>query len=100
MLMVGPLHWMAVKYIMRYLKGILDLLLPQRHDITLRGFCDADWTGDANDMRSTMGYNFLLALEPFCGNARNNQLLYHLGRRQSAWPLAIAQRKQFGLDNF
>ena len=62
MLMVGPLHWMAVKYIMRYLKGILDLLLPQRHDITLRGFCDADWTGDANDMRSTMGYNFFVGI--------------------------------------
>ena len=47
---VGPLHWMAVKRIMRYVKGILDFKLCIRgNDMALGGFCDADWTGDAND---------------------------------------------------
>ncbi len=46
---VGPSHWMAVKRIMRYLKGTLDLkLCLGGKDISLRGFCDADWGGDAN----------------------------------------------------
>ena len=46
---VSP-HWMVVKRIMRYLKGTLDFkLCLGGKDIPLRGFCDADWTGDAND---------------------------------------------------
>ena len=46
----GPPHWMAVKRIMRYLKGTLDFkLCLGGEDIVLRGFCDADWTGDANE---------------------------------------------------
>ncbi len=57
----GPPHWMAVKRIMRYLKGTLDLKLSLGgNDIALRGFCDADWAGDTNDRRSTTGYVFLV----------------------------------------
>lgn len=57
----GWSHWMAVKRIMRYIKGSLDwkLQLGGPH-INLEGFCDADWAGDANDRRSTTGYAFLL----------------------------------------
>ena len=54
---IGPPHWMAVKCIMRYLKGTLDFkLCLGGKDIALRGFCDADWIRDANDRRSTTGY--------------------------------------------
>ena len=69
----APLHWMAVKRIMRHLKGTLDFTLYLRgNDIASRGFCDVDWAGDANNQRCTMGCIFLLALESFRGNARNN----------------------------
>ena len=41
---VGPRYWMAIKYIMRYLKDILDFKLGLRgKDIVLRSFCDANW---------------------------------------------------------
>ena len=43
---------------------------------------------------------FLLALESFCGNARNNQPLHSLQQRRSTWPLAIAGRKRFDVGNF
>jgi len=57
----GPPHWVAVKRIMRYLKGSLGLkLCLGGKDIALRGFCDADWAGDTNDRRSTTGYVFLV----------------------------------------
>ena len=46
------------------------------------------------------GTCFLLVLESFRGNARNNQPLYCLQQRWSTWTLAIAYRKQFGLVNF
>ncbi len=46
----GPSHWMAVKRIMWYLKGTLDLkLCLGGKDVSLRGYCDADWGGDANE---------------------------------------------------
>ena len=50
MLKSGPPHWVAVKCIMRYLKGTLDFKLCHGgKDIVLRGICDADWTKDANN---------------------------------------------------
>jgi hypothetical protein len=53
----GPPHWMAVKRIIRYLKGTLDFkLCLGGKDVVLRGFCDADWVGDAPRRRSTTGY--------------------------------------------
>jgi hypothetical protein len=57
----GPSHWMAMKRILRYLKGGLELKLSLGgNDISLVGFCDADWAGDTNDRRSTTGYVFLV----------------------------------------
>ena len=32
------------------------------HLIVFKGFCDADWMGDANDWRSTTGYVFLVGI--------------------------------------
>ena len=56
----GPPHWMAMKHIMRYLKGTLDFeLCFKDKNIALRGFCDVDWVGDANDWRSTARYVLL-----------------------------------------
>ena len=43
---------------------------------------------------------FLLVLDSFRGNARNNQPLHCLQQRQSTWLLVIVLRKRFGLDNF
>ena len=60
---VGPPHWMAMKRIMRYLKGILDFkLCLGGKDIVLRGFCDANWTEDVNDRRSITGYVFFVVI--------------------------------------
>jgi hypothetical protein len=57
----GWSHWMAVKRIMRYLKGSLHLKLQLGgQHIKLKGYCDADWAGDVNDRRSTTGYAFSL----------------------------------------
>ena len=59
----GPPHWMAVKRIIRNLKGTLDFkLCLGSKDIVLIGFCDADWAGDANDRRSTTGYVFFVGV--------------------------------------
>lgn len=68
-----------MKWIMRYLKGILDFKLYfGNKDIALRGFCDADWAGIANDWQFSTWYIFLLGLESFRGNERYNQPLHYL----------------------
>jgi hypothetical protein len=57
-------HWSAVKRIMRYLNGSIDLgLLYVREEGTgkLVGYSDADWAGDLDDRKSTSGYVFQLS---------------------------------------
>jgi histone deacetylase 1/2 len=60
--MSNPLesHWIAVKRILRYLKGTLHLglkIIPTNihHPLSLKAFCDADWASDPDDRRSTSG---------------------------------------------
>ena len=58
----GKKHWMAVKRILRYLKGTMDYsLCYQGSNLHLTGYSDADWASDLDERRSTSGYTFLLS---------------------------------------
>jgi len=51
-------HWVAVKRILRYLKGTLSCglhLKPASAPFSSNAFCDADWASDPDDWRSTSG---------------------------------------------
>lgn len=55
-------HWIAVKRILRYLKGSSTYgLVYQKIDSPLIEFSDADWAGDVNERKSTSGYLFMLS---------------------------------------
>ena len=56
-------HWVAVKRILRYLKGSVDYGLNFTHESTSEciGYSDADWGGDLDDRKSTSGYVFLIS---------------------------------------
>ena len=57
----GPNHWIAVKRILRYIKGTIKYRLQLGGTrIVLSGYCDADWAGDLDSRRSTTGYAFVL----------------------------------------
>lgn len=65
--MAAPLesHWLAVKHILRYLKGTVrhGLLLspaPPNQPLSLQALCDADWVSDPDDRRSTSGASIFL----------------------------------------
>ena len=56
----------ALKCVLRYLKGTLDLALTYTHETTpaFVAFSDADWAGDTETRRSTSRNVFLM-----CGAA-------------------------------
>ncbi|KAL2250008.1 UNVERIFIED_CONTAM: Retrovirus-related Pol polyprotein from transposon TNT 1-94 [Sesamum indicum] len=56
----GVMHWEAVKWILRYLRGTKDrALVFGKGKLTLFGFVDADFAGsDCDKRRSTTGYVF------------------------------------------
>ena len=59
----GPQHLVAVKRVLKYLKGTASdgISYCADSDLNLVGFADADWAGDRDTSRSCGGYVFLLA---------------------------------------
>lgn len=57
-----PCHdlWLALKRILRYVKGTLDykLVFSSKDDCPLVGYADADWASSLEDRSSTSGYLF------------------------------------------
>ncbi|GBP49025.1 Copia protein [Eumeta japonica] len=66
-------HWVAVKRVMRYLKGTMNMKLVCKRNVdgNISGYCDSDWANDIEDRKSCTGYIFL-----FQGNAA-----YHARRK-------------------
>ena len=70
----GRQHWAAVKRILRYLRGTMDVgLLFNPRDISLTGYCDADWAGDLDNRRSTTGYIFVIGGVPVSWKSKRQQ---------------------------
>jgi hypothetical protein len=51
-------HWVAVKRILRYLKGTLDygLSIQPSNKMEINAFADSDWASSPDDHKSTSGY--------------------------------------------
>jgi len=55
------LYWIAVKRVLRYLKGTIEFgLLYTPGTIAMHAYCDSDWAGNPDDRRSTTGYGVFL----------------------------------------
>jgi len=54
-------HWIEVKWVLRYLKGTLDLKLCFRknEEFKVEGLCDSDFASDLDKRRSISGYVFM-----------------------------------------
>ncbi|KAH9754149.1 Integrase catalytic domain-containing protein [Citrus sinensis] len=58
----GGEHWIAVKMILRYIRGTSDVALCYGgSEFTVRDYVDSDFTGDLDKRKSTTGYVFTLA---------------------------------------
>ncbi|VVA40018.1 PREDICTED: Retrovirus-related, partial [Prunus dulcis] len=64
----GKGHWQAVKWILRYILGTVDVGLLFQHDkVTgqcVVGYVDSDYAGDLDKRRSTTGFVFTIAGGP------------------------------------
>ena len=60
--MVDPqrVHWIAVKHVLRYIRGTVEyrLVYECSGSVQLTGFTDADWAGCVADWKSTLGRCF------------------------------------------
>ncbi|CAL8138407.1 unnamed protein product [Prunus armeniaca] len=55
-------HMGTTKRVLRYIQGTIDfgIVFEKGKETTLIGYCDSDWAGSEDDMRSTSGYAFTL----------------------------------------
>ena len=67
-------HFIAVKRILRYLKGTLDFGMRYTSgSLDLTAYSDADWAGDPNDRRSTTGSIIFLGSNPISWSSKKQQ---------------------------
>ena len=64
----GKDHWEAVKWVLRYIQGTIDVGLVFKKDSTSNqecvGYVDSDYAGDLDKRRSITGYVFTLSQAP------------------------------------
>ena len=54
-------HWVALERVFQYLKGTLNMsLMFTEYPEVVEGYSDANWVIDSHDLKSTIGYLFLL----------------------------------------
>lgn len=84
----GKDHWIAVKRILRYLRGTTKLVLRyEKNSKQLEGYVDSDWAGCPEDRRSYTGFAFLLAKGVVTWEAR----------KQRTVPLSSTEAEYMGL---
>ena len=60
----GEVHWKALKRLIRYLLGTVNYSLTygsnNQNQLSMMGYCDADWGSNQDDRRSVTGYVYIL----------------------------------------
>ncbi len=84
-------HWIAVKRILRYLKGTAEFGLQYLASNTedLHGYSDSDWGGDLDDRKSTSGYLFKFGGAPISWRSK----------KQSTVALSTAEAEYIALSS-
>ena len=90
----GKQHWEAIKWILRYLKGSSDTCLCYRGaSLKLQGVVDADFAGDIDSRKSTIGFVFTLGGTAISW-ASNQQKIVTLSTTKSEYVAATEAGKE------
>jgi len=86
----GRSHWEAVKWVLWYIKGSIDIGLVFEKDSTGKqecvGYIDSDYVGDLDKRRFTTGYVFTLSQAPVSCALFYSLPLHCLLQGPSTWP--------------
>ena len=85
-------HWVAVKHVLRYIRGALDYehcYKKCKDGLALVGYSDADWASSEDDGRSTIGYCFSLT--------RTRSLISWKSRKQQTVALLSCEAEYLAL---
>lgn len=99
----GRPHWVAVKRILRYLKGTLDYKLRFKKsnvDDELFGYCDADWASDVDKRRSCTGYVFQLRNGAISWNSKRQDTVALSSTEAEYIAVSWSIREAIWLQNF
>lgn len=71
------IRWRALKRLIRYLHGTLHhgIILHRKSPLTLHAFTDADWAGEKDNYRSTVGYIVYLGSNPISWSSKQQSTL-------------------------
>ena len=84
-------HVVAVKRILRYLRGTLDYGIHFQLDtLNLQAYSDADWAGDPNDRRSVSGFVVYLGSSPISWASKKQHTVSRSSAEAEYRALAIA----------
>ncbi|XP_057747987.1 uncharacterized mitochondrial protein AtMg00810-like [Arachis stenosperma] len=88
----SDLHWKAVKRILRYLDGTIDLGLQIHKSDTLRimAFSDSDWATDTDGRKSVSGYCVFLGTNLVTWSSRKQRTVSRSSTEAEFWALADA----------
>ncbi|XP_039685124.1 secreted RxLR effector protein 161-like [Medicago truncatula] len=95
-------HLMAAKWIMRYLKGTMSygILFPCKRSENLKklyGYSDANWCGDKNDRKSTVGFVFFAGTTPVSWCSKKEVVVALSSCEANTLLLQWVSVKQYGL---
>ena len=74
-------HLIAVKRVLRYIKGTIDhgVLLPRKSkgntEIEVHGYTDSDFSGDQDEKKSTAGYIFMIEGAPISWSSKKQSIV-------------------------
>ena len=96
------MHWQAVKWLLRYLKGSIKIRLVFRGEgeFVVRGYCDADYAGDADKRRSTTGMVFTVGGNPVSWRSSLQKVVALSSTESEYIALSEASREAVWLKGF
>ena len=86
---LGKIHWIALKMIIRYIKGTLNFCIRYNHnEEDIMDYSDVDWAGDLDKRKSTSRFVFIYAEGP----------IYWASRKQDCVALSNTEAEYVALS--
>ena len=97
-------HWKAVKRVLHYVKGTLDLGITysgaKDSSLTPQGYSDADWASDCIDRKSISGYVFTLGGGAITWSSKKQQTVALSSTEAEYMALTCAAQHAIWLQKF